>query len=137
MKNVLLFLSLSLLALSGCKKDAQPIEMLVEGFSSPVILDSDIVSFNQKESNFVLKAAAAKKIPLTLKANFAIRVGNEDVINGTLWPLILSSVPDGIFASMTTENVLMMRFSDLKTGKIDNREDDRLITALKNSRRLK
>ncbi len=122
-------------AFLSCKKDAAPIEIYLDSSTTPVILNDDIVSFNQKESKFIIKAEAAKKLKFDLKENFSLRVGNETVIVGTFWPLFLSSLPDGVFV-WASESTLSFGYNDIKTGKIDTRNDTRLITALRNSNRL-
>ena len=129
MKKVLFGLFIASFAFLGCKKDAAPIEIYLDSSTTPIILNDDIVSFNQNESTFIIKAEAAKKLKFDLKENFSLRVGNETVITGTFWPPFLSSLPDGVFI-WASENTLRLGYNDIKTGKVDTRNDTRLITAL-------
>lgn len=136
MKKILFCLFIASCGFLGCKKDAAPIEIFLDSNpTTPIIRNEDIVSFNQDQSTFVIKADAAKKVKFDTKENFSLRVGNETVIVGTFWPLFLSSLPDGVYV-WASENTLRFGYNDAKTGKIDTRNDARLITALKNSRRL-
>ena len=136
MKKVLLCLFIASYACLGCKKDAAPIEIYLDSnLSTPVILNDDILSFNQNDATFVIKTDAAKKLKFDLKEKFSLRVGSETVITGSFWPLFLSSLPDGVYI-WASEATLRLGYNDARTGKIDTRNDARLIKALKNSGRL-
>ena len=137
MKKGLFYLFITLLAFTSCRKSSLPVEFFLENEQTPFITDGDIVSYNKTDMVFKLSVDAASKANWTVRKNFNLRVGGEIVYVGVLWSPVLSSVPDGIHLTSFEKNTMSVRFSDLKTGKVDNRNDSRLLNALRNSLRLK
>jgi hypothetical protein len=136
MKTLLFSFLVLLLSFSSCKKEAKPIEIYLENERTPFILDGDIIAYDQKESVFTLKNDASVKIKLDFNKKFDLRVGGETIYEGIFWPLYLSSLPDGIAFSRFQEPEIKVWFNDISKSKKDNRNDSRLIEALKNSNRL-
>jgi hypothetical protein len=109
----------------------------LENETFPFLVDTDILSYNEKEFTFTLTDAAAKKITVDFNKKFSLRVGGKDVYNGIFWPLFLSSLPNGIYYASFQSGTINAGFANNKTGKVDNRNDKDLIDALKNSNRLR
>jgi hypothetical protein len=76
------------------------------------------------------------KIKSDFNKKFDLRVGEETIYEGIFWPSYLSSLPDGIAFSRFQEPEIKVWYNDISKSKKDNRNDSRLIEALKNSNRL-
>lgn len=137
MKSISTFLLIAMLFL-GCRKESNgKVAFYLLGETQPFIADTSIVSYDKSDFHFILTATAAQKVRDNIKKDFALKVDETVIYEGTFWIDYLSSLPNKPVAGSIEPIGSTMRMWLFNSPPIDSRNDSRLINALRGAGKLK